>query len=121
MLATYLKACLIFALARNENRKLSTIAKNQWFLGSPLSLMEWYELNHWYQWFFNGFSDSQPSVAMVFDGYQPLVQRCDGNDTSLQSKSARGIQKKLSVEGNHSIAGGRKGAAKAALCSTKRQ
>ena len=60
-------------------------AENQWFVGSPLPLMEWYQLNHWYQWFFNGFSDSQPSVTMVFDGCQPLVQRCDGNDTSLQS------------------------------------
>ena len=47
--------------------------------------MEWYQLNHWYQWFFNGFSDSQPSVTMVFDGCQPLVQQCDSNDTSPQS------------------------------------
>ena len=86
MISTYfLKACLIFAFARNESRKLSTISKNQWFLGSPLPLMEWYQLNHWCQWFFNGFSDSQPSVTMVFDGCQPLVQRCDGNDTSFRS------------------------------------
>ena len=56
MFSTYfLKACLIFALARKESRKLSTIAKNQWFLGSSLPLMEWYQLNHWCQWFFNGF------------------------------------------------------------------
>ena len=40
--------------------------------------------NHWYQWFFNGFSDSQPSETMVFNGWQPLFQRCDGNDTSFQ-------------------------------------
>ena len=35
-----------------------------------------------FKWFF---SDSQPSVTVVFNGYQPLVQWCDGNDTSLQS------------------------------------
>ena len=77
--------CLISASARHKGRNFTTIAKNQWFLRSPLPLMEWYQLNHWYQWFFNGFSDSQPSVTMVFDGCQPLVQRCDGNDTSFQS------------------------------------
>jgi hypothetical protein len=47
--------------------------------------MKWYQLNHWWQWFFNGFSESQPLVTMVFDGCQPLVQQCDGNDTSFQS------------------------------------
>ena len=47
--------------------------------------MKWYQLNHWCQWFFNGFSESQPLVTMVFDGCQPLVQQCDGNDTSFQS------------------------------------
>ena len=47
--------------------------------------MEWYQLNHWCQWFFNGFSDSQPSVTMIFDGCLPLVQRCDGNNTLFQS------------------------------------
>ena len=31
------------------------------------------------------FSVSQPLVTMFFNGYQPLVQRCDGNDTSLWS------------------------------------
>ena len=43
----------------------------------------------------NGFSDSQPSVTMVFDGCQPLVQRCDGNDTSFQSRyrAARAAKK----------------------------
>ena len=34
---------------------------------------------------FNDFSDRQPLVTMVFDGCQPLVQRCDGNDTSFRS------------------------------------
>ena len=33
----------------------------------------------------NGFSVSQPLVTMFFNGCQPLVQRCDGNDTSLRS------------------------------------
>ena len=30
----FFKACLVFALAGKESRNLSTIAKNQWFLGS---------------------------------------------------------------------------------------
>ena len=47
--------------------------------------MEWYLLNHWDQWFFDGFSVSQPLVTMFFNGCQPLVQRCDGNDTSFRS------------------------------------
>ena len=37
----FFEILLDFALARNESRKLSTIVKNQWFLGSPLPLMEW--------------------------------------------------------------------------------
>ena len=39
----------------------------------------------WDQWFFDGFSVSQPLVTMFFNGCQPLVQQCDGNDTSLRS------------------------------------
>ena len=46
--------------------------------------MEWYLLNHWDQWFFDGFSVSQPLVTMFFNGCQPLVQRCDGNNTSFR-------------------------------------
>ena len=98
MFSTYFfKACFIFALARKESRKLTTIAKNQWFLRSPLPLMEWYQLNHWHQWFFNGFSDSQPLVTMVFDGCQQLVQRCDGNDTSFQSSSQTVFLRKIQI------------------------
>ena len=50
--------CLISASARHKGRKFSTIAKNQWFLRWPLPLMEWYLLNHWDQWFFNGFQSA---------------------------------------------------------------
>ena len=78
-------AFLISASARHKGRKFTTIAKNQWFLRWPLPLMEWYLLNHWDQWFFDGFSVSQPLVTMFFNGCQPLVQRCDGNDTSFRS------------------------------------
>ena len=50
--------CLISASARHKGRKFTTIAKNQWFLRWPLPLMEWYLLNHWDQWFFNGFQSA---------------------------------------------------------------
>ena len=78
--------CLISASARHKGRKFTTIAKNQWLLRWPLPLMEWYLLNHWDQWFFDGFSVSQPLATMVFNCCQPLVQRCDGNDTSFRSR-----------------------------------
>ena len=77
--------CLISASARHKGRKFTIMAKNQWFLRWPLPLVEWYLLNHWDQWFFDGFSVSQPLVTMFFNGCQPLVQLCDGNDTSLRS------------------------------------
>ena len=38
---------------------------------------------------FQWFSVSQPLVTMFFNGCQPLVQRCDGNDTSLRSSLTR--------------------------------
>ena len=47
--------CLISASAR-QRQKFTTIAKNQLFLRGPLPLVEWYLLNHWDQWFFDGFS-----------------------------------------------------------------
>ena len=77
--------CLISASARHKGRKFTTIAKNQWLLRWPLPLMEWYLLNYWDQWFFDGFSVSQPLATMLFNCCQPLVQRCDGNDTSFPS------------------------------------
>ena len=77
--------CLISASARHKDRTFTTIAKNQWVLRWPLPLMEWYLLNHWDQWFFDGFSVSQPLATMFFNCCQPLVQRCDGNDTSFRS------------------------------------
>ena len=50
--------CLISASARHKGRKFTTIAKSQWFLRWPLPLMEWCLLNHWDQWFFNGFQSA---------------------------------------------------------------
>ena len=80
---------LISASARHKDRTFTTIAKNQWVLRWSLPLMEWYLLNHWYQWFFNGFPVSLPLpmalVKMFFNGCQPLVERCDGNNTSFRS------------------------------------
>ena len=38
---------------------------------------------------FDGFSVSQSLVTMYFNGCQPLVQWCNGNDTSLRSKSLK--------------------------------
>ena len=75
--------CLISASARHKGRKFTTIAKNQWFLSWSLPL-------HWWNGTCstigtNGFSVSQPLVKMFFNGCQPLVERCDGNDTSFRS------------------------------------
>ena len=36
---------------------------------------------------------SQPLVTMFFNGSQPLVQRCDGNDTSLRSTMGKTLPK----------------------------
>ena len=36
---------------------------------------------------------SQPLVTMFFNGSQPLVQRCDGNETSLRSTMGKTLPK----------------------------
>ena len=62
-------------------------------------------LNYWDQWFFDGFSVIQPLVTMFLNGCQPLVQRCDGNDTSLRSSEISSTPHQLLSAGpshNHS-------------------
>ena len=41
--------------------------------------------DHCHQWFYDGFLMLLPSLSMVFDGFGPLVKRCDGFDGSLWS------------------------------------
>ena len=89
---------------------IATIVNIQWFSRPPLPLNEWFGSNHRYQWFLQWFFVYLPLVPMVFltgnhwarwfcdgfwsgnhwtqwffNGCQPLVQRCDGNDTSFRS------------------------------------
>ena len=48
-------------------------------------------VNHWVQWFFDGFGVRQPLVLMVFDGCLPLVRRWNGNIPSLKSRVGKMI------------------------------
>ena len=63
----------------------ATIANFQWFskLTSPLYGMV--QVNHWDQWFSDGFGVRQPLVMMVFDGCAPMVRRWNGYVPSSKS------------------------------------
>ena len=65
-----------------------TIANFQWFLrrSSPLNVFG--RSDHCHQCFYDGFFLLLPSLSMVFDGFGPLVERCDGFDGSLWSRSS---------------------------------
>ena len=65
-------------------------------LKRPLQIFNgfWGDHHHWmffgrsdhcHQWFYDGFLMLLPSLLMVFDGFGPLVKRCDGFDGSLWS------------------------------------
>ena len=58
------------------------------FLGvtQPSPLTDFQPPDHCFQWFFDGFGVIQPLVSMVFNGYGPLVQQCDGFNGSFTSK-----------------------------------
>ena len=59
-----------------------------------------------FQWFFDGVGVIQPLVSMVFNGYGPLVQQCDGFNGSFTSKLSQNWKFKLAdpvVEGDPKI------------------
>ena len=63
----------------------ATILNFQWFSMLPSPLNGMVALNHWDQWFSNGFGVRQPLIMMVFDGWAPLVRRWNGYIPSSKS------------------------------------
>ena len=62
-----------------------TIGNFQWFLRRPSPLNVFWQSDHCHQWFFQWFLILLLSLSMVFDGFGPLVKRCDGFNGSLWS------------------------------------
>ena len=52
----------------------------------PSPLTDFQPPDHCFQWFFDGFGVIEPMVSMVFNGYGPFVQQCDGFNGSFTSK-----------------------------------
>ena len=77
--------CLISASARHKGRKFTTIAKKSMVFKVTIAIDGMVPAQPLGPMVFQWFSVSQPLVTMFFNGCQPLVQRCDGNDTSFRS------------------------------------
>ena len=80
--------CLIFASTRHKGRQFTTITKNQCFFKVTIAIDGMVPAQPLGPMVFDGFSVSQSLVTMFFNGCQPLVQRCDGSDTSFRSSLA---------------------------------
>ena len=59
---------------------------NIFWVTQPSPLTDFQPPGHCFQWVFDGFGVIQPLVSMVFNGYGPLVQQCDGFNGSFTSK-----------------------------------
>ena len=58
----------------------------------PSPLTDFQPPDHCFQWFFDGFGVIQPLVSMVFNGYGPFVQQCDGFNGSFTSKLSQNLK-----------------------------
>ena len=71
--------------------------RNKSMVSKVATLMEWYLLNHWDQWFFYGFSVSQPLMTMFFIKDDCCTEMFRGNGDSKVSSTNQQMDQRTGI------------------------